>query len=138
MLVVALLIVGVVVLLSVVRFTPSPVPESSVSLVPEAPGEEDAAAEAHRSRTLLFSQFDLSGLTIDANEMVQGTKTKDQIQAIVNPSHTPVREIDDLPGDLRLVAVTMGGGSIGYPLSILTFHEIINDRVAGTPIAVTY
>ena len=46
--------------------------------------------------------------------------------------------MDYIEDDRRVIAVTIGDETIGYPLSILTFHEIINDRVADTPIAATY
>jgi hypothetical protein len=37
-----------------------------------------------------------------------------------------------------VIAVQIGGQARAYPLQILVWHEIVNDTVAGTPIAVTY
>ena len=37
-----------------------------------------------------------------------------------------------------MVAVSIGGDSRAYPLRILIWHEIVNDRVGGVPLAVTY
>ncbi|MDF1570611.1 MAG: DUF3179 domain-containing protein [Bacteroidales bacterium] len=37
-----------------------------------------------------------------------------------------------------VIAVEVNGQARAYPLSILTYHEIVNDRVGGQPISVTY
>ncbi len=37
-----------------------------------------------------------------------------------------------------VIAVRENGQAKAYPLSILTFHEIVNDSIGGTPISVTY
>ncbi|MEX0980724.1 MAG: DUF3179 domain-containing protein [Bacteroidales bacterium] len=37
-----------------------------------------------------------------------------------------------------VIAVRINGRAKAYPLSILTFHEIVNDSIGGTPISVTY
>ena len=37
-----------------------------------------------------------------------------------------------------VIAVEVNGQARAYPLSILTYHEIVNDRVGGKPISVTY
>jgi hypothetical protein len=37
-----------------------------------------------------------------------------------------------------VLALTIGGQTRGYPVQIMTWHEIVNDTVAGTPVAVTY
>jgi len=37
-----------------------------------------------------------------------------------------------------VIAVQVNNRAKAYPLSILTFHEIVNDKIGGTPISVTY
>lgn len=37
-----------------------------------------------------------------------------------------------------VIAVRIKGQSKAYPLSILTFHEIVNDSIGGIPVSVTY
>lgn len=37
-----------------------------------------------------------------------------------------------------VIAVSIGGRARAYPLEILTWHEIVNDTLAGVPITVTY
>ena len=42
-----------------------------------------------------------------------------------------------LPGE-RLLGVVIDGEARAYPLKMLSRHEIVNDEVAGVPIAVTW
>ena len=45
---------------------------------------------------------------------------------------------DDLAPQEPVVGLTIDGDARAYPLRILTWHEIVNDVVGGTPVAVTY
>lgn len=38
----------------------------------------------------------------------------------------------------RVIGVVVGKSSRAYPLKILNYHEVVNDRLDGVPIAVTY
>jgi hypothetical protein len=49
----------------------------------------------------------------------------------------PVGEAE-LPGREPVIGLTIGDDSRAYPLRILMWHEIVNDVVAGVPVAVTY
>jgi hypothetical protein len=80
--------------------------------------------------------------TIDLDELVPGLRggdTRDRIPPIDDPTFETVDEAsawleDREPGLL----VTVDGATRFYPLQILTLHEIVNDELSGTPIAVTY
>jgi hypothetical protein len=37
-----------------------------------------------------------------------------------------------------ILAVRLGGDARAYPISQMAYHHILNDEVAGVPIAVTY
>ena len=41
------------------------------------------------------------------------------------------------PRDLVL-AVTIHGDSVAYPIRLMAYHHVVNDRVGGQPIAATY
>jgi hypothetical protein len=43
-----------------------------------------------------------------------------------------------LDADDKLLAVTIGGDAHAYPIRTMGYHHIVNDTVAGMPIAVTY
>jgi hypothetical protein len=41
-------------------------------------------------------------------------------------------------GDDMLLTVKLGGESRAYPVRMLAYHHLVNDRVAGVPIVATY
>ncbi len=43
-----------------------------------------------------------------------------------------------MPGRARVITVTVGAETIGVPLRILDWHEVVNMTVGGEPVAVTY
>lgn len=84
------------------------------------------------------SEFDLSGLTIPRNELRRGGPPKDGIPAISRPRFVSPEEATYYRDDDRVVGVVFDGHARAYPLRILTQHEIVNDRLGETALAVTY
>jgi len=88
-----------------------------------------------------LSQFntDLNNATIDLSTLRPGGPPKDGIPSIDNPSFVSIeaasRWID--PKE-PVIAIQMNGVTKAYPLQILTHHEIANDEIGGTPVAVTF
>lgn len=82
---------------------------------------------------------DLSKHTIDLSELRSGGPPKDGIPSIDAPSFiAPSRASDWLAPQEPVIAVEHDGEAKAYPLQILTFHEIVNDRIGGRPVAVTF
>lgn len=81
---------------------------------------------------------DFSKTTIDLAEIRSGGPGKDGIPAIDQPRFVPLAEYAGTDGSEPVIGVTVGGQSRAYPLRILIWHEIVNDRLGGVPIAVTY
>jgi hypothetical protein len=75
---------------------------------------------------------------VDFAEIRSGGPPKDGIPAIDAPRFEPAADIADVPRDEPVIAVEIGGEARAYPLRVLIWHEIVNDVVAGEPIAVTY
>jgi len=98
-------------------------------------GTTDAtAAPQHGS----FNGFNVSNATIPTSEILSGGPGRDGIPSIDKPKfirHSAAKFM--LPDDL-VVSVTVGEKTRAYPLRILVWHEIVNDELAGQPIAVTY
>ncbi len=63
---------------------------------------------------------------------------RDDIPSIDNPSFLPVEEITFLADDELILGIKIDGVIKGYPHQILNYHEIVNDRVSGTPVALTF
>ena len=62
---------------------------------------------------------------------------KDTIPAILDPSFGTDDPSWLSPGSL-VIGVEIGGDVRAYPLAILNWHEIVNDVVGGTPVAITF
>ncbi len=84
------------------------------------------------------SAFDLRNTIIPRNEILPGGPPKDGIPALTNPAVIGPQEAAYLHPADRVAGVVVGQHSRAYPLKILNYHEIVNDRLGGIPIAVTY
>ena len=80
---------------------------------------------------------DFSRCTVPLNEIISGGPGKDGIRSIDSPEFEPVGQ-SGLADNEPVITVTVGDETRIYPLQILTWHEIVNDEIAGTPVAVTY
>jgi len=81
---------------------------------------------------------DFSNITIDLDEVLSGGPPKDGIPSIDNPIFVPVAESTTYADVEPVIGLIINGEARAYPLSVLTWHEIVNDTVGGTPVAVTY
>ena len=82
---------------------------------------------------------DLSTHNIDLSTLRSGGPPKDGIPSIDNPSFVSVAAARDWIAPKEPVIVIEHGGDVrAYPLQILTHHEIVNDEIGGTPVAVTF
>lgn len=85
---------------------------------------------------------DWSKLTIDTSELIRGiggSDPRDQIPPIDEPKYETVEDASDWLDDREPVALfELGAEARAYPLQILTWHEIVNDEIDGTPVVVTY
>ena len=103
---------------------PTPSPASTDSEVPEA------AVQAFDT--------DFSKHTISFDEVTR-VLPKDRIPAIDEPAFIDGSEADAWLDDAEpVLAVEIDGEARAYPVQILMWHEIVNDEVAGVPVAVTY
>ncbi len=83
---------------------------------------------------------DFSLHTVPYENIVQAAAARDGgIPAIDNPVFISRQEADGWLFALEpVIAFESNGEARAYPIEILIFHEIVNDVVGGTPVAVTY
>ena len=85
------------------------------------------------------SQIGLPKNIVPLDEIVSGGPPQDGIPSIDNPKFVSVSEADKFLQDAdQVVGLNVNGDIRAYPLQILVWHEIVNDNVGGTPVAVTY
>ncbi|MFW2382458.1 MAG: DUF3179 domain-containing protein [Acidimicrobiales bacterium] len=85
---------------------------------------------------------DWSRTTIDLDELIAGIPRpdpRDAIPPIDEPEfESPAAAAEWLEADEPGALVQLGGDARFYPLSIMTRHEIVNDRFGDVPVAVTF
>lgn len=82
---------------------------------------------------------DFSRHSVPFEEIASGGVARDQIPPIDDPVFTSVAEAEKLIAPTEpVISLTVGGERRAYPLAILIWHEIVNDTIAGRPVAVTY
>jgi len=82
--------------------------------------------------------FDLSRHIVPPDEIIGGGPPKDGIPALTNPKFVRAQEADFLADNDQVVGLAQGGEAKAYPLRIMDWHEIVDDKVGGEPLAVTY
>ena len=98
-----------------------------------AAGADPAAWRAEWPRT------DFARATVDLSEVRSGGPPRDGIPAIDDPRFVAVAEKTGLaPREPVMTLEIDGAQPRAYPVRYLMWHEIVNDRVAGVPVAVTF
>ncbi|CAM3386159.1 hypothetical protein GGP80_001294 [Salinibacter ruber] len=108
-----------------------------VSVAPGARAQSSLPPDAPPA----LQQFDTaySKHNIDLSTLMSGGPPKDGIPSVDNPSFVSVGEASNwVSPEEPVILLEHKGTARAYPLQILTHHEIVNDRVAGTPVAVTF
>lgn len=95
--------------------------------------------------------FDLSTCLVPREQLVAAGFPKDGLPTFSNPQALTLAAAEKLDREMRgshigkfmvgkerVVGVALNGQSRAYALKILTWHEVVNDTLAGVPIAVTY
>lgn len=91
--------------------------------------------------------FDLSTLTVPRSEIVPSGVPRDGLPALTRPPRLDAtglaalnaegREPFLMRGD-RVLGVAVGGAACAYPVSILNWHEVVNDTLGGEAVLVTW
>jgi hypothetical protein len=81
------------------------------------------------------TNFDKS--EVNLKEIVDGGPARDDIPPIDDPQFNNPADVE--LGDREpVITLKIGDDARAYPLSVLIWHEIVNDTVGGVPVAVTY
>jgi hypothetical protein len=82
---------------------------------------------------------DLSKKAIDLTELRSGGPPKDGIRSIDSPRFVDTNTASGwLSPKEPVLAIDLGGHARAYPLQILIWHELVNDRIGDRPILVSY
>ncbi|MGH2948018.1 MAG: DUF3179 domain-containing protein [Solirubrobacteraceae bacterium] len=82
---------------------------------------------------------DFTRHSVPLGEFISGGPPRDGIPPIDEPKPVAIAAADEwLDAKEPVLVVEVGGKARAYPIQILVWHEIVNDRLGGRPIAVTY
>ena len=98
----------------------------------------EALAAPDRWRLEGWSRTDFSKSAIDFASILSGGPPKDGIPSIDEPKFVAIGGDVALAATEPVIALEIAGDARAYPLSVLTWHEIVNDTVGGKPVTVTY
>jgi hypothetical protein len=97
------------------------------------------AGSSETSDNQIISSNDAVGTKaiVPLDQIVSGGPPRDGIPSIDSPKFVSAEDAGLQDSDLVL-GFNINGDIRAYPLNILVWHEIVNDEVGGTPVAVTY
>lgn len=85
----------------------------------------------------VFSKTDWSIADPNLERALSGGPGKDGIPSIDAPKFVPLDTFEH-PDTVQAIVMKDGNNVKAYPYNILNWHEIVNDTVAGVPVAVTF
>ena len=86
----------------------------------------------------LRNGFNLAGALVPVEEILQGGPPKDGIPAIDRPAFLGARDATDLRPDDMVLAIFRNGIAKAYPIRILNWHEVVNDRFGADDVVITF
>jgi hypothetical protein len=75
---------------------------------------------------------------VPLDKIRSGGPPKDGIPSIDDPKFAKAEDAAFMSDDDIVIGLEINGDARAYPLFILVWHEIVNDKVGNTPVAVTY
>ncbi|MBW8038872.1 MAG: DUF3179 domain-containing protein [Planctomycetes bacterium] len=95
--------------------------------------------EKSREKPLAGFKTNTEKRTIELNELISGGPGKDGIPAINKPKFVkPGKAVKWLKPVEPVISLVVNGRAKAYPLQILMWHEIVNDRIDGVPVTVSF
>ncbi len=82
--------------------------------------------------------FDLKDSLIPATQIHSGGPDKDGIPAIDKPDFVTAGFAAFLRNDDQVLGLKSGNVARAYPVRILNWHEVVNDRIGANPIVITF
>jgi hypothetical protein len=76
--------------------------------------------------------------SIPIDEIISGGPPKDGIPALTSPNYVPAQKAFFLRKNDQVIGTVMNGEARAYPLRIMSWHELVNDRIGGLPILVSW
>ncbi|MCH7541641.1 DUF3179 domain-containing protein [Patescibacteria group bacterium] len=113
-----------------------PTPKDVANVAKETAGNASKVASS-----LLGNEFNINEekFIVDPSKLVGGGPPKDGIPSIDEPKfESAVKAEEWMRGNDRVFGIVHKGEARAYPQRILVWHEIVNEKIKGDPILITY
>lgn len=87
---------------------------------------------------LEYNGFNLSDALVPVAEIHRGGPARDGIPALDHPAFIAADQADFLAPDHRVLGLARHGIAKAYPVAILNWHEVVNDRFGAEPVVITF
>lgn len=84
------------------------------------------------------ADWDFSRHSIPLNEIQSGGPPRDGIPALSEPKYVTAAKADFMRDDEQVLGVFLGGVARAYPIRILSWHELVNDRFGNLPVLASW
>ncbi len=82
--------------------------------------------------------FVLDDLRVARASVVEGGPARDAIRSVDAPRFVPPDEARWVAPDTPIIGVATATSARAYPVHVMEWHQIVNDRVEGSPLVVVY
>jgi hypothetical protein len=84
------------------------------------------------------STWDFDKHSIPVDEIMSGGPPRDGIPALMSPKYVSAGKASFLKEDDQVIGVVINGDARAYPLRIMSWHELVNDRIGDLSILVSW
>jgi len=85
-----------------------------------------------------FPKGDFSKSVISFDEIESDGNTRDSIPPVFEPRYQPASKVRGLSDFEPVLSIERNGDARAYPLSIMLWHEIVNETIGGDALLITY
>lgn len=85
----------------------------------------------------LAKTYDLGNMQIPRDE-IHTLLPRDAIPSLTDPKMVSVKESGWIQPTDRIIEITINNQTVGVPINILNYHEVVNFTLAGEPVAATF
>lgn len=103
-----------------------------------AAGPPGAGTPVEGGASQTLNGFRLVPLVVKAELVREGGPARDQIKAVDDPQFVPPEQATWVVADTPVIGLELNGQARAYPVHLMEHHQIVNDVLAGVPIALSY
>ncbi len=82
--------------------------------------------------------FSLKGLRVPREEIIAGGPARDAIPSVDAPAFVPSQKATWVRPETPVIGAAIGSEARCYPIHLMEYHQVVNDRVGGVPVVISY